>query len=202
MTNVRQNVAKNLTDLRQQHNMTQTELAEKLNYSDKAVSKWERAESLPDVAVLTQIADLFGVTLDELVRGESLPDTSQESEETPVKNRNRALITAMSVALVWLLATIAFVTLHWIPTVTTYNYLAFLCAAPVSIIVWLIFNSIWFDPKRNYFIISLLLWVSLSAAFLTGLIFEQNIWLIFVVGIPAQIIILLWSGIGKVKKQQ
>ena len=201
MMNVRLNVAKNLTDLRQQHNMTQTELAEKLNYSDKAVSKWERAESLPDVAVLMQIADLFGVTLDELVRSEALPDAPHAPDGQPVKTRNHALITAMCVVLVWLLATIAFVTLHWIPSVTTYNYLAFLCAAPISIIVWLIFNSIWFDRRRNYFIISLLLWVTLAAAFLTGLIFEQNIWLIFVVGVPAQIIILLWSGIGKTKRK-
>ena len=199
MTNVRQNVAKNLTELRQKHGMTQTELAEKLNYSDKAVSKWERAESLPDVAVLTQIADLFGVTLDELVHGESPQE--QPQDDLPVKTRNRALITAMSVVLVWLLATIAFVTLHWIPVVTTYNYLAFLCAAPISIIVWLIFNSIWFNPRRNYGIITLLLWVTLAAAFLTGLTFRQNIWLIFVVGIPSQIIILLWSGIGKTKKK-
>ena len=201
MEGVRQNIAKNLTELRQQHNMTQTELAEKLNYSDKAVSKWERAESLPDVAVLTQIADLFGISLDELVRGEATLDAPQITDVHPVKKRNRALITGMSVMLVWLLATIAFVTLHWLPTVTTYNYLALLAAAPASIIVWLIFNSIWFNPRRNYCIISLLLWVSLAAAFLTGLILKANIWLIFVIGIPAQIIILLWSGIGKPKKK-
>ena len=50
-------IAKNITALRQQARMTQSELAERLNYSDKAISKWERAESMPDVAVLKTIAD-------------------------------------------------------------------------------------------------------------------------------------------------
>ena len=57
-------VAKNITELRKQHGMTQLQLAEKLNYSDKAVSKWERGESVPDVAVLVEIAELFSVRLD------------------------------------------------------------------------------------------------------------------------------------------
>lgn len=61
-------IAKNIADLRLANGMTQLELAERINYSDKAVSKWERAESMPDIAVLTEIADLFQVSLDDLVR--------------------------------------------------------------------------------------------------------------------------------------
>ena len=67
MENIKQIVAKNIADLRRASGLTQMEFAEKLNYSDKAVSKWERGDSLPDVAVLKQIADLFQVTLDYLV---------------------------------------------------------------------------------------------------------------------------------------
>ena len=67
-------IAKNIADLRVAHGFTQLELAEKLNYSDKAVSKWERGESLPDVTVLKQISDLFGVTLDYLVNKEHAPE--------------------------------------------------------------------------------------------------------------------------------
>ena len=74
-------IAKNITALRQNRKMTQAELAEKLNYSDKAVSKWERGESVPDVLVLKSIADMFGVSLDYLLEAdhEEKPKPSQES---------------------------------------------------------------------------------------------------------------------------
>ena len=67
MVDLKPVIAQNITALRQSHKMTQIELAEKLNYSDKAVSKWERGESIPDVIVLKTIADLFGVSLDYLL---------------------------------------------------------------------------------------------------------------------------------------
>ena len=61
-------IANNIIELRKSKKWTQIELAEKLNYSDKAISKWERAESLPDVTVLQQIAALFSVSVDYLDR--------------------------------------------------------------------------------------------------------------------------------------
>ena len=70
-------VAANITDLRKKNNITQAELAQRLNYTDKAVSKWERGESLPDVAVLKQIADIFSVKIDYLVTAEH-PDKAPE----------------------------------------------------------------------------------------------------------------------------
>jgi transcriptional regulator with XRE-family HTH domain len=67
MSDLKTIIARNIIELRRKNNMTQLELAEKLNYTDKAVSKWERGESLPDIAVLKTIADMFGVGLDYLV---------------------------------------------------------------------------------------------------------------------------------------
>lgn len=55
--------------LRKANGLTQKELAEKLNVSDKAVSRWERDESYPDLTLVPLIADIFGVTSDELLRG-------------------------------------------------------------------------------------------------------------------------------------
>ena len=57
----------NIAAFRKQSGMTQAELADKLNYSDKAVSKWERGESMPDVLTLVQLAELFGVRMNDLV---------------------------------------------------------------------------------------------------------------------------------------
>ena len=63
-------IAKNLSELRRKNKLTQLEVAEKLNYSDKAVSKWEQGESLPGIEVLYKLAKLYGVSMDyQLVNG-------------------------------------------------------------------------------------------------------------------------------------
>ena len=61
-----------LSVLRKAKRMTQKELAELLNVSDKAVSRWERDESMPDILLLPVLADIFDVTCDELLRGEKI----------------------------------------------------------------------------------------------------------------------------------
>ena len=82
MSDIKAIIAKNITALRQNHKMTQIELAEKLNYSDKAVSKWERGESVPDISVLKQIADLFGVTVDYLLGRQDIEGSTLSDFET------------------------------------------------------------------------------------------------------------------------
>ena len=61
------NIAQNIYYLRTVNHMTQSELGEKLNYSDKAISKWERAEGMPDAFVLKQLSQLFNVSVDYLL---------------------------------------------------------------------------------------------------------------------------------------
>ena len=68
MDDLRRVLAENISELRKSNNLTQAEFAERLNYSDKAVSKWERGDSLPDVIVLKTIADMYGVGLDDMLR--------------------------------------------------------------------------------------------------------------------------------------
>lgn len=66
--NIKENIANNITSLRKKNKWTQAELAERINYSDKAVSKWERGEAAPDIETLVQLAELFGVTVDYFVK--------------------------------------------------------------------------------------------------------------------------------------
>ena len=150
-------VAKNITELRKQHGMTQLQLAEKLNYSDKAVSKWERGESVPDVAVLVEIAELFSVTLDYLVKAEHTEaDTKPQSEEERklkeatqrVIVKNRKAITGISIEAVWLLAIMVFVPIAIFLPDSDSKWLCFVYAMPASAILWLVFNCVWFN-KRN-----------------------------------------------------
>ncbi len=196
MADLKTIIAKNITDLRKSHGLTQIELAEKLNYSDKAISKWERGESVPEVGVLKEIADMFGVTLDYLVQKEH---TAPTKPELKTATHNHAFITGMSILLVWLVATLAFVLVDII-TDTFAHWLAFIWAVPASLIVWLVLNSVWFNRRLNFFIISLLMWTTLAALYISFLPFGVNIWLVFVLGAPGQIIILLWSRLRYKKK--
>ena len=148
-------IAANIVLLRRDANMTQLELAEKLNYSDKAVSKWERGESIPDITVLKQIADLFQVSLDFLVQAEH-PVKHEAKQTLRQRIRNHGFITGICVLLVWLIATLVFVVLDISIKNITAHWLCFIYAVPVSMIVWLVFNSIWFKPHRNFLIVSLL----------------------------------------------
>lgn len=196
-------IAKNITNLRQNAKMTQFDLAEKLNYSDKAISKWERAESIPDVSVLKSIADLFGVTVDYLLHDGNTELPQPKDDIALVRHRNHMVITALSVLLAWFLATFCFVILDFFGELAgVLRWLPFLYAVPVSMIVWLIFNSIWFNTRRNYLIISLLMWTALISAVLTVLAAGHSAWTLLALGIPGQIIILVWSRLQNVKKKQ
>ncbi len=195
MEDLKMIVAGNIGKLRREAGITQLELAEKLNYSDKAISKWERGESLPDVGTLKEVADLFCVTVDYLLRADHPSEVAAKREYTRRQRRNHLLITAMSCMLVWLIATFLFANIHLLSTTIHEHWLAFVYAVPVTAIVLLVFNSIWGKRKLNFLIISLLLWSILASVFLTFLAFGHVLWLLFIIGIPAQIIILLWSGL-------
>ena len=197
--NLKAVIAANIADLRRAHNMTQLDLAEKLNYTDKAISKWERGESIPDVLVLKNIADLFEVSVDYLLEADHpAPVVEQEKAREAAQKqqsvRTRGFVTGMSILLVWLVATVLFMIANMAHPNTIAHGLIFVYAVPASMILWLVLNSIWFNRRRNYLIISLLTWSVLISVFLTVLIAaDYNAWLIFLLGIPGQAIIVMWS---------
>jgi transcriptional regulator with XRE-family HTH domain len=186
-------IAKNITILRQNAKMTQSELAEKLNYSDKAISKWERGESIPDITVLKALADLFGVPLDYLVQENQQEPAVPESETVPVKRRNHKVITVLSILLVWLLATAAYVVIDMIYNKNQIHLLVFVYAVPVSVLVWLVLNSVWFGGKHNCAIVAVLMWTILISVVLALMLYGLWIWQPLLLGIPGQIIIAFWS---------
>ncbi len=196
-------IAKNIVQLRKEKGITQAQLAESLNYSDKAVSKWERGESLPDVGVLKMLANMFGVTVDYLLKTDHKKEQEYKSLVDRREKRNRKIITAISIVLVWLVASVVFFILDAATGLSPESLgMCYVYSVPVTTVVWLIFNSIWFNKRWNFLITSLLMWSSLAALFITFTKLGLWLWLIFIVGVPAQIIIFLWSGIKtrKVKK--
>ena len=202
MNDIKSIIAKNISSLRQKKGLTQLELAERLNYSDKAVSKWERADSMPDISVLVELADLFEVPLDYLVRSEH-PETEPLPTEKPAYTYRKGIISAVSVLLVWFIAVLFFVLTVLFMKGTYNQWLFFIYAIPVSMIVWLVFNTIWFNPRFNYVIISVLMWtVILSIHFTVLTTLGMNIWLVYLLGIPGQLIIILWSVIKRQPKRK
>lgn len=204
MQDLKHVIAKNISDLRKENKMTQLDLAEKLNYSDKAVSKWERGESIPDIAVLLEISRLFDVTLDYLVSEDHEITPVMTEEEAKLKeatrkivNKNRTAVTGISMQAVWLVATIVFISLSLFGVEGSGKWLVFAYAVPTTMIVWLVFNSLWFNRRRNYLIISILMWSLLAAIYFTGLVLGENIFYVNLLGLPGQAIIVLWSIIGK-----
>lgn len=174
--------------------MTQLELAEKLNYSDKAISKWEHGESLPDVEVLCQIAELYGVSIDYLVTKDHQEITEQYKISKERANNNKTIITWLSVFSAVLV--VLFTYFFCLTVSGKHIWKLFVWMVPLCLLILLVFNCIWGKKKYRYFIISSFMW-TLLASFAIQFI-TYNIWLIFCLGIPGQIIIILLSRFKKI----
>ena len=192
MVDLKSVISKNIIFLRKSANWTQTELAQKLNYSDKAVSKWERAESIPDVFVLKEISDLFNVSVDYLLVSDHKKNAKDLISLSKQKKRNHLIIALLSASLVFLIATILFVFAGLFSIeLSKPAWMIYIYAFPVTFTVLLVFNSIWGKRLINFLIISLLLWSTLLVVYLSFNL--SNLWLIFFIGIPAQVIVLLFA---------
>lgn len=195
---IKQIIATNLVEFRKKANLTQMELAEKLNYSDKSISKWERGESLPDVLVLKQLADFYKVTLDDF--------TKPFEEIAPIKEKEKKLgvfakiiITIASICMVWVVATAVYVFTNIITNVWTSSWLCFIYAIPISMIVFVVFSCIWWNSYMRCMSISLLVWSILLTIYLT--MYAYDVWLIFVIGVPVQVLLLLLLWYKVVRKK-
>ena len=194
-------IAKNIAELRRANDTTQAELAEKLNYSDKAVSKWERGESIPDVIVLSEIADIFDVSVDYLLPEDHAPAAEMIENDMKIITKNRVIITVMSLFLVILVSTFAFVIMNMAMGFRFWHFLSYLYAIPVCAVMLIVFNSIWFNTRFNFVYISLLMWSFLAALIVSFLACGVNIAMLAVVGIPGQIIIIMWSQLKFTSKK-
>ena len=201
--NAKYRIGANISAYRKRDGLTQATLAEKLNYSDKAVSKWERGESVPDVLTLMQLAELFGITVNELVCDpNALPENSdsklekamtQVSEKALKRKANKNVIQALSSTLVWFIALSAFVILSSFDFLEAYSCLLFFVAIPANAIVLLSLRSAWRDFRWNQMLISLITWGSLLSIYMIILtVYHYHFWKLFLLGIPGQIAIFLW----------
>ena len=193
-------IGANLSAYRKRAGMTQAGLAEKLNYSDKAVSKWERGESVPDVVTLMAIAEQLGVTVNDLLQDpNALPEDTGPVEKTMERvvertlkrKANKNIILGLSSILVWFVALLLFVVISSLEIPN--SWLAFFYAVPANCIVLLSLRSAWKDFRWNRILISGIMWGVIISLHTTLLVLAHvNVWKIYLLGIPGQAAILLW----------
>ncbi len=195
MIEINKVIGKNLMMLRKEKKLTQFELAEKFNYSDKTISKWENGESLPSIETLYDLANFYGVTLNDLTNdGFSLTGKKRPKERDKMLP-TKLIITLLAVSAVWLCATVVFVSLK---IALGINYgLVFVWAIPVSCIVLLIFNSVWGNRNLLFPILSALIWTTLVSVHIPLSAYNDWIAMIYFIGIPLQIAVILWGCINR-----
>ncbi len=202
MTDERQLIAENIAYLRKSAKLTQAELAEKLNYSDKAVSKWERAESIPDVLVLRQIASLFLVSMDFFFEGHDLNGDVPKIEHERHKT-HMAIITTVCIA-VAAVALLLFLVLRFALPEAAWQWKVFVAAVPLIFLVFLILQALWGENRLYLFIaISGLLWSLFATVFvfLYDIPMGVSVGDMFWICIPIQVIILVWAFLILRKKK-
>ena len=189
---LRNTIAKNLANLRKNKKLTQAELAQKFGYSDKAVSKWETGETLPDIEILYSLCTFYDVSLDFLTH-----EITEENKNQYITHYNRriiinnALIESLFITFVWILASIVYVYL------SLYNgidyYLIYVRALPVSFFIGILFIKVWKEKIYSLIITSLFAWSLVIAIYLQLLQYDSqwNIWPLFFLLIPIQIAIIL-----------
>ena len=193
-------IGSNIASYRKRAGLTQAGLAEKLNYSDKAVSKWERGESMPDVTTLVQLAEQFDITVNELVVDpDALPGNpgtlekamTQVSEKALKRKADKGIILSLSTTLVWFVALFFFVVISSFDI--PYSWLAFFYAIPANAIVLLSLRSAWHDFRWNKALISCIVWGSLMSLHASLWVFlGVNVWKLYLLGFPGQVAIFLW----------
>ncbi len=196
----------NIAMHRKRFGLTQAALAEKLNFSDKAVSKWERGESMPDVSTLMQLAELFDVPMDVLVRDKKeLPKDvgsvervmGRAVEKTLKRKADKRIIQQLSSLLVWFVALLIYVVSATLEV--PYAWVGFFYALPVNCIVLISLRSAWHDFRANILLVSLIVWGCLLSIHLSLLVFASfNAWMIYLLGIPGQAAIFLWDRLFRV----
>jgi len=175
-------VAANISRLRKDAGLTQSELAEKLNYSDKSISKWERAEGMPNIYIISCIAQLFEVTVNDLI--------SEKVYKKPLLSRNKVLTTILAIGTAWLVAVVLFFVLQ-VSKPDFPAWFFYVYAIPISAVIAIVFSYVWWNKICRFLSVSGLVWSCALCVMLT-FISTPRIWLIFVVAAVFEFLTILW----------
>ena len=197
MEDLKSIVASNLIRLRTEAGMTQAELGAKLNYSDKTISKWERADGLPDAAALKAMGQIFSVPVDYIINSHDqwIRPVTPEEEERACRI-NRCAVIAVSVLSIITCAVMVFVIL-WLCDIVEWRVFVF--ALPLCLIVLLVLNSVWNRGKFNVVIVFFLVLSIFVTMYLVLL--PVNPWQLFLIAVPAELIVIAAFRIRKLQRK-
>ena len=193
MKTIKEILVENLINLRKSHKLTQLELSEKVGYSDKAISRWEHGEVLPDVTTLERLAEIYGVSFTSLFE-ENL--NIQKEKNRNSQSTNKILISLLSIFSVWVMIIICYIVFKL--TIKESIWELFVVGVPLSFLLATIFTSVWSKKRYAFLCGSFLLWTILATIFFTLL--KYNLWMVFILGAPVQVILILCMGFKSSKK--
>ena len=167
---IKHHFAKNIKELRINRHLNQIQLAEKINYTSKAISKWENEDVLPDIVTLNMLAEFFNVTVDDLISNKSAVKKSH-------KKTNRILITISACLLSFVIASMMFMILYinHVP----HAWKAFLVAIPCSGITLITLSSLWF--KRYILNIAVIITIWGSGTMINAFMNFDYFWIFMIV---------------------
>ncbi len=187
MKTIKEILVENLINLRKSHKLTQLELSEKVGYSDKAISRWEHGEVLPDITTLERLAEIYGVSFTSLFE-ENL--NIQKEKNRNSQSTNKILISLLSIFSVWVMIIICYIVFKL--TIKESIWELFVVGVPLSFLLATIFTSVWSKKRYAFLCGSFLLWTILATIFFTLL--KYNLWMVFILGAPIQVILILCMG--------
>lgn len=180
MEDVKSIVSQNIVELRKNSKMTQQKLAERTAYSDKAISRWEKGECLPDIETLNSLSIIFGVPISYFFE-------KHDKVESNNQNFNKIMVTILSVLVVWALATVLYFYLHSFSNIVFWQ--VFVWALPISCIVLWYCNKLWGAKNLQVLLRSLFIWSVIISVYCQWI--NYNLWIIFLLGVPIQAIIII-----------
>ncbi len=191
MDELKDTIAKNLVQLRTQSHLTQLQLAKLINYSDKAVSKWERGEAIPDMRVLIKLSEIYGVTIDDIVKTKGVEKAVQPKKRI---SGLRAFIVAMAAVLVWFIATGVFMIFYFITPTADYAWLVFVVAPLPTAIVFTVFAALWGNRLAQALASSTLIWACALILHIFVITFTSfdKMYYVYVVAGVFELLVILW----------
>ena len=193
ITNQQELLAKNLAYYRKASGLTQLELADKFNYSDKSVSKWERGEGFPDIFVLKSLADFYGITVDDFYQNEHKAVKVSQN-----KKRKQTYLKLLSIGINWLVTVLTFFLLNTLlsrfaPDAPFESWLTFIYGTLTTGIILLVWEFIYHNRFLRMIAASIIIWTAALSLFLTFLVvMNLPLPLLFIVAIPLEVLEIIW----------
>jgi len=199
MENIKETIRVNLVRLRKEKKLTQLELAEKINYSDKAISRWEKGEVTPDIETLDKLSKIYDIPFETFFAKDEKKFRYFKLKK--VEMGNKLAISLLAILSIWIIAIFYYIYLDF--SSGTSAWIIFLWALPVSFFLGIIFNAIWGKRIFLFVLVSLLIW-SFITAFCLQMLISYNVfpWLVYIVGIPLQIGTILASFISPTRHKK